>query len=100
MAHRVTTNWLVGLTKYSEVVNAFPWMKTLANKYKVSFGKGCGSCGQKKTQRVVTDQINDCMRILATIPEADVAKFKQVVKQDSLLITYKDLKGNKVTVTR
>jgi len=73
---RVTSNWLIGLTRYQEVINAFPWMNTLANKYRVNTGKGCGGCGQQKVIRAVTDHVNDTMRILATIPEEDVARFK------------------------
>jgi len=97
---RVTSNWLIGLTRYQEVINAFPWMNTLANKYRVNTGKGCGGCGQQKVIRAVTDHVNDTMRILATIPEEDVARFKALTKQESLTITYFDTRGTQMVVTR
>ena len=75
-------------------------MATLANKYRVGAEKGCGGCGQKRIMRAVTDQVNTVMRILATIPEEDVARFKSLTKQESLTITYFDTRGEQIMVTR
>jgi hypothetical protein len=97
---KVTQNYLVGLTKYPEILREFPWMQTLANKYRVSGGKGCGGCGQQKTMKAVTDQVNDVCKILGTIPETEVQRFKALVKQDQLIINYFDTRGVRTTVTR
>ena len=99
MAHRLTQNWLVGLTRHPALVQRFPFLKTLAHNYRVK-PESCSACGQKAVMRAFTDQVNETAKILATIPETEIAEFKLMAKVDELLITYVDLRGSTQTITR
>jgi len=96
---RVTQNWLVGLTRYPDIVQRFPFLRTLANRYRVQT-QDCTSCGQKAQVRQFTDQVNEASKILATIPETEIEEFKRMVNVEKLHITYVDIRGQIQTIVR
>jgi hypothetical protein len=97
---RVTGNWLVGMTRYASIVERFPFMKTLAYTYRASFGKSCTSCGSKADNRVFTNETNNVIKILASIPIEDFEIFLDMVKQEELRLTFVNTRGQMETVTR
>ena len=99
MAHRVTQNWLVGLTRYPAIVQRFPFLNTLAHKYRVT-DASCTSCGQKAVVKQFGNNINEAAKILATIPATEINEFKRMTKVDQLQISYMDTRGVAQTVTR
>ena len=50
--------------------------------------------------RVFGNQVNDVAKILATIPETEIAEFKRMTKVDRLSITYMDTRGTSSTIVR
>jgi len=99
MALRVTSNWLVGLTRHPALVQRFPFMRTLANKYRVT-SEGCSGCGQNASIKQFTNQANEVLKILATIPESEVQEFKRLAGAESLQIAYSDTRGRTINITR
>ena len=98
---RVTQNWLVGLTRQPAVVQRFPFLKSLANNWQLySNPAECSACGQKSKQREFSNQVNEIAKILATIPEDEIQEFKRMVKSDSLIINYIDIRGNRQQTIR
>jgi len=99
VAQRVTANWLLGISRYPALLQRFPFMQALANGYRV-VGSNCGGCGGKGATRQFTTNINDTLRILATIPESEIQEFKRLSRTDSLHIVYSDIRGNKQSIVR
>ena len=102
MHHRVSQNWLVGLTRHPTLLQRFPFLQALAHRYRVSVGSNdCnGPCGQKASMKQFTNQVNEVAKILATIPEDDIDEFKEMVKITSLQVSYVDTRGQTQTVIR
>ena len=99
MAFRATSNWLVGLTGQPAILQRFPFMRTLANKYRVTSGN-CSGCGQNASVKQFTNQVNEVLKILATIPESEVQEFKRLAGADSLQIAYSDTRGRTINTVR
>ena len=99
VSHRATQNWLVGLTRYMEIMERFPFLRVLSNRYTINTAD-CTNCGQKAQIKQFTNQVNDVLKILATIPESEITEFKKMVKVDRLHITYSDTRGQVQTAIR
>jgi len=97
---RLTSNWLVGLTRYPEVVARFPFLRGLSASWRVQPEK-CAGCGQGAATQNFSNNINEIAKILATIPESDFDEFKRLSNTtEKITIQYMGVRGNKITVTR
>ena len=95
---RLTGNFLVGLTRHPEITQRFPFLQTLAHKYRVNVEQDCSTCGQKRSRGQFTSNINEAAKILATLPESEVAVFKQMAKiSDKITVSYMDPRGQTIT---
>ena len=95
---RLTGNFLVGLTRHPEITQRFPFLQTLAHKYRVSVDRDCTTCGQKRLRKQFTNDINEAAKILATLPVEEITILKSMAKVDKLTISYLGTRGETVTV--
>ena len=99
MACRVSASWLLEVAKSPAIKQRFPFLNTLAHKYKLT-DRRCGNCGSQLPSRQSTNQANEAAKILATMPESEVQVFKQMASVDRLSISYMDTRGVSQTVER
>ena len=76
---RLTANYLVGLTRYPEVVARFPFLRGLAANWRVQPEK-CLGCGQGRSTQNFSNNINEIAKIFATITETDFNEFKRLAR--------------------
>jgi len=98
MGLRVTSTWLMGLTRHPALMQRFPFLLSLKNNWQVQ--SNCGGCGHKQIRREISNQANEAAKILATIPESEIQEFKRMVNTDSLTIAYMDIGGRKQQTIR
>jgi hypothetical protein len=100
MAFVATTTWLLGLARRPEMTNRFPFLISLNTSWNVA-SKSCGGCGQTSGNRQLSNQGNEALKILATIPEDDIIVFKQMAKvNEPIRVSYRDIRGQTTTIIR
>jgi len=99
MAHKVSANWLLGLTRLPEIVDRFPFLLSLKRAWQTDTAN-CSSCGAKATRYEFGNQANEVIKILASIPETEVNEFKRLTQTNQLILSYKDIRGTNQQIVR